>query len=368
MKRMIAALGLALAAASAFAAEETIRDFSWVELQKEGKPVVGEISPAGGAESFETIKVSNAESAPRGFALLSIDSPGVTSARYVLRGQVKCEEVAGQGYLEMWNYFPDGGAYFSRTLAATGPMGALSGTQSWRPFELPFTNKEGAPGPVKLVFGVVLPGKGAVWLSGVRLAQYPAGSVAQGGAAQGPVVRHDLGRINLLTWGALALAFAIAGAMWVKRGSPGALGALAWAFVAVVALYAVGLGMEIARRLAGGAPARAGAWWSDEAAGLVGGSAGGVLGLCGAMIGVFTSCGVGRRIVLGILYGMLGVGVFCLIGGALALAKSQPYAVFYPLLLIGVLETAMPIYFIPLTKRRFQEMELRRMSAMDAGV
>jgi hypothetical protein len=143
------------------------------------------------------------------------------------------------------------------------------------------------------------------------------------------------------------------------------LNGLAVAFAGVIVGYAAAMAVEIVPLLREVAPGRAGAWWSDQAAALVGGSAGGLLGMVGALIGVFTSLGVSRKAVLGVLYGMLGFGVAALLAGLFALARSQPYAVWYPLTLIGVLLTVMAAIFIPTIKRRFQEMELRMMSAID---
>lgn len=376
MKRTISMLSLLLAAAAAPAQvipghEETIQDYSWTQLQAEGKTLPGEASPAGGAESFETLKVASDGAQPRAITLLEIESPRITRAQYILRGQVKCEGVEGQGFLEMWNHFPGGGAFFSRTLAPSEPMGALSGSQGWRAFELPFMNQEGAPAPTRLVFNVVLPGKGIVWVSGVRLAQYNPNTGEAGGAASpggfAPVDRAALARLTTISVAAVILLLGISGAMWVKRGSRETLDILAAAFVVVIAGYVAALAIQIVPMLRALPPGREGAWWGDQAAGLVGGSAGGLLGMLGAMIGVFTSMGVGRKAVIGALYGMAGLGVVSLIAGVFALATGQPYAVWYPLGLIGVLETVLAASFIPKINRRYQEMELRKMSAMDAG-
>jgi len=45
---------------------------------------------------------------------------------------------------------------------------------------------------------------------------------------------------------------------------------------------------------------------------------------------------------------------------------GQPYAVYYPLLLIGLIGTVVPAGVYPALKRRYEEVELRAMRAMDA--
>jgi hypothetical protein len=103
--------------------------------------------------------------------LLQLDAPKITKRWYALLGQVKYEGLTGNSYLEMWNHFAGGGAYFSRTLATDGPMAALHGTSGWRDFVLPFDSK-GAPGaPQKLIINLELMGKGTVELRDVRLVE-----------------------------------------------------------------------------------------------------------------------------------------------------------------------------------------------------
>ena len=52
--------------------------------------------------------------------------------------------------------------------------------------------------------------------------------------------------------------------------------------------------------------------------------------------------------------------------GLYAWLTSQPYAVYYPLLLCGLLAVLVPGALLVPLRRRYQQLELRRMRAMDA--
>ncbi|MGB6042796.1 MAG: hypothetical protein WBF93_06520 [Pirellulales bacterium] len=107
------------------------------------------------------------------------------------------------------------------------------------------------------------------------------------------------------------------------------------------------------------------AWWSESVAGWIGGGMGAVLGGLGAVIGILSGFGVARRIVLAVLGTLIGLGVILISAGLFAVVTSQPYAVFYPLLLVGVLMTAVPAGLLPVMRRRYEQFELRRMEAAD---
>ena len=113
-------------------------------------------------------------------------------------------------------------------------------------------------------------------------------------------------------------------------------------------------------------PGRAGgAWWGPRTAGLVGGTVGSLLGCLGGVIGLLAGRGKGRAVAMGLVKGMLGLGAISLVLGVVALFRSQPYAVFYPLLLGGVLGVGLPSFLIPTLRRRYEELELRKMKARD---
>jgi hypothetical protein len=221
--------------------------------------------------------------------VVTVDEPGIRGPRYGVAGEVRYRDVHGAGYLEMWNLWPQA-QLFTRTLAATGPMKALSGSSEWRPFLLPFFNEPGAAPPTRLIVNIALPGAGTVEVRSLRLMQFADD--------QNPLIGH-------------------------------------------------------------------GAWWDDRMGGLVGGSAGGVLGCLGALIGWLSSRGRARVFVLTTLALMAGTSVLLLLAGALAWMRAQPYGVYYPLLLVGLLGIVIPLGLLPAIRRQYQDVELRRMQALD---
>jgi hypothetical protein len=250
-------------------AEEVLRTFA-----PPSPPLSWTVSSAGGP----TLKT-----------VLTVDEPGIRGPRYAIAGEVRHRDVHGSGYLEMWSVLPQG-QFFTRTLAPEGPMKALSGSSDWRPFLLPFFNKEGAPPPRQLVVNVALPGAGSVELRKLRLLQFAEG--------EDPL-------------------------------------------------------------------APKGAWWSPRTGGLVGGTFGALLGCFGALVGWLSSRGRARAFVLAALGTVGAMSLLALAAGFAAWSASQPYAVYYPLLLLGVLGTVIPLGLRPFLKRRYQDLELRRMQAMD---
>jgi len=254
------------------------REYKWDELQKAGQVSGGTVMPPEPGSSFYRLKVAGSKGGGS-VTVLTIDRPGITAPRYALSGQVRYEGIDGVGYLELWNHFPNG-QYFSRTLGETGPMQRLHGTSVWRSFTLPF-DATGAPPPTRLVFNVVLPGPGIVYLGPVTLTEES----------------HQADRTGALT----------------------------------------------------------------------GGLVGGLVGCAGALIGVLTSLGRARRFVMAasIVLSVLGTAAFA--AGIAAVARSQPYVVYYPLLLIGFLAAVIPLGLLPAIRRRYEDIELRMMRSHDVG-
>jgi hypothetical protein len=110
----------------------------------------------------------------------------------------------------------------------------------------------------------------------------------------------------------------------------------------------------------------AGTWWSNRQAGLIGGIGGSVLGCGGALIGCLAGLGRARRLVLGLTWGFIGLGVASLIAGVAALVLRQPYGVWYVLLLGGIIGTAVFGANLRTIRKRYDDLEVRRMTSADA--
>ncbi|MGZ4960948.1 MAG: hypothetical protein ACXWIU_15150 [Limisphaerales bacterium] len=174
MKIHVALAALIIFAISA-SAQETVSTLDWKVLQQSGK---GAFSGAVVTTDGKSILQIGSTDAGLETGLLTITNPPITKKLYAITGQIKYENVSGDGYLEMWNYFPPEKAgmaerkFFSRTLAQYGEMKKIHGTSDWRDFILPF-NSEGATGaPTRLEVNIVLPGKGNVYVGPLKLVVY----------------------------------------------------------------------------------------------------------------------------------------------------------------------------------------------------
>ncbi len=108
-----------------------------------------------------------------------------------------------------------------------------------------------------------------------------------------------------------------------------------------------------------------GQWWINRQAGFIGAILGVLGGCLGAMIGILSGCGKARRLVLGLMKAMFVTGLARLVLAVVALVLSQPYAVYYSPLLSGILLTILPIAAIRSVRKRYEQIELRKMKAMD---
>lgn len=110
-----------------------------------------------------------------------------------------------------------------------------------------------------------------------------------------------------------------------------------------------------------------GAWWSDRTGNLAAAILGSIIGVLGGLIGWLGARGKARFFVLGTVRTLIVIGVVATAAGLIALTVRQPYAVWCPLLLIGVIS----VVVFPLCLRhcadRYREIELRRMTSMDVA-
>jgi hypothetical protein len=109
-------------------------------------------------------------------------------------------------------------------------------------------------------------------------------------------------------------------------------------------------------------------WFNPERFGsLYGGIGGAVLGILGGVFGSFGSqaaqSGRHRSLVLG---GMTIVALACMLSlfaGLMALLFGQPYGIWYPLGLIGLIGSVVFFGLLPVMRKRYAEAEGRRMDA-----
>ena len=173
--RLLTVALIALTAPVALAGE-TVREFDWSELRQSGELKAGEVVPApAGDPAAEELKIANPSGRSRTVPVLEVADPGVGRPAYALRGTVRGESIEGEAYLEMWSAFPGGKKFFSRTLGTRGPSRSLEGSFDRREFVLPFFVSESSEPPERLTLNLVLPGKGTVTLSRLRLVQYAPG-------------------------------------------------------------------------------------------------------------------------------------------------------------------------------------------------
>jgi hypothetical protein len=108
-----------------------------------------------------------------------------------------------------------------------------------------------------------------------------------------------------------------------------------------------------------------GGWWSVRDGAWLGAIAGSAIGLVGALLGVLRSRGRAMRLCVVLAAGVMGVGVVFLGLGVAALVAKQPYHVFYPPLLVGLIATVVMGGLLPTLRRATLEQEHRRMQAVD---
>jgi hypothetical protein len=110
-----------------------------------------------------------------------------------------------------------------------------------------------------------------------------------------------------------------------------------------------------------------GVWWTNSAGAWIGAIAGTTLGLLGGLIGFLAWRRVDRRVTLGLLIAIIAAGGVAFMIGLIALALGQPYAVWYPPLLIGLIAEVVGVANYFALRKRYETWELQKLSAMDAA-
>ena len=224
-----------LGRAAAMAALLSIQATGFATAQETVLQVDWSVSPpASGEVVGKNVRVTS-DAAGGQLPLIAVDVPDLGRQGYVLRGEVRYSDVAGAGYLEMWNVFADGSRFFSRTLGTEGTMAALTGTSDWRPFELPFF-LDGAAPPNRLEINVVLPGSGTVEVGPLQLVR-----LAEAGSGAW-VPDRSIGVVGAVLGTAIGLLGALVGTLVARnRGRRIVLPAMTLAAIAGVALIAASI-------------------------------------------------------------------------------------------------------------------------------
>jgi hypothetical protein len=110
-----------------------------------------------------------------------------------------------------------------------------------------------------------------------------------------------------------------------------------------------------------------GSWWSPEQSGLIGGIGGSLIGCFGGLIGWLVSKGKARKFVLTAAAVAIVLGFLLTVGGLVAAVLKQPCSVWYALLFPGVILILVFSLNLHSIQRRYDELEIRRMTSMDAG-
>lgn len=107
-------------------------------------------------------------------------------------------------------------------------------------------------------------------------------------------------------------------------------------------------------------------WFGDRTGTRTGAIGGGLIGLWGALIGILAARGRAKGFVLVSAGALFVIGLLSAVAGVIALAMRQPYAVYYPLLLVGFILTIVVGALWRTLPQRYQAAELKKMRAMDS--
>jgi MFS family permease len=106
-------------------------------------------------------------------------------------------------------------------------------------------------------------------------------------------------------------------------------------------------------------PNQFGAWFGS----IVGGVGGSLLGVLGAAAGTLAPRGKGRRAILGLMSLAAGLGGVMALVGVYALISGQPYAIWYPFLLCGIIFAGVTGPLVVVVRRAYDLAEQRKLDA-----
>ncbi len=284
-------------------AQDTLMQFSWPQLAQQDKLPEGEILPVDNDINVKPLKLQNTRNQPIIFHILTVDQPNLTQRYFALTGMIRYNQIQGIGHLGMYIYYSEEEKSLQRTFGTEGPMRQLAGSSDWRPFMLLIKRKGDPP---QLPYKL----KFEVFLPGT-------------------------GTVYLSPIRLVQFADQVACDTFIKSLSHSS-------------------GVK-------------NVWWTNRTAGWIGAIGGASIGLLGALIGILNGMGKGKLVVITALRLLLIFGCVSLGAGIFALIQSQPYAVYYPLLLPGVLCTILSLSLYRGIIRRFEQIELRKMQAMDTN-
>lgn len=257
-----------------------------------------------------------------------VTPPLITTQIYAIRGVVSYSYVKGDGYFEMWSIFKKDGKevrHFSRTLADFGPAAKISGDSKGREFILPF-NREGMDTPpVRLELNLVLPEGGTVRIleAVLELVQYPNVTSIESVFNPPPIP--------------------------TPAPKPAAVSTPASAPVNT-------------SKTSSPVPKT---WWTEKQEDWIGTVGGCLFGLLGLLIGI--TAGKSKKTASALAKIGCAVGLLLLFAGAVAAIIRQPYVVYYPLLLLGLVGSVIFAAAAASLAKISRREELRRIAAMDTG-
>ncbi|MCA9096100.1 MAG: hypothetical protein KDA68_21620 [Planctomycetaceae bacterium] len=108
-----------------------------------------------------------------------------------------------------------------------------------------------------------------------------------------------------------------------------------------------------------------GSWWNDRAAAWIGTIGGTLLGVLGGLIGFFSQKKLMPGVTRNLKVAMASIGGVTLFAGLIAFVLRQPYGVYYPLLMLGLIATICGTILLKRHQTEQAEIELRQMEAMD---